>query len=268
MKANLRKVVHAGVVVLLAFVGGCVSFFTIGDSFEIMSFNVRHCQGMDKKLDIERTASVINEYSPRFVALQEIDKVVPRSGKVDQAVELGELTDMHSIFAPGIDLQGGQYGVALLSKDLPICYKRYPLPGVEPRVFLLAEFEDCFIGVTHLDLATTNRIKSARIIAEIVKEHNAKKPVFVCGDWNAVRTSDDLAEMRKSVVVISDEYGRTYHGSKAKGPSGLPDDFCIDYIGVDIEHAKDWTVLSRKTIQDQVTSDHKPIIVSVEKNTK
>lgn len=260
MKVTMKKAFRLVVASCIALVGGCVSFLGFDDSFEIMSFNVRHCQGMDKKLDIERTAKVINDYSPRFVALQEIDKVVKRSKGVDQVSELGRLTGMHSVFAPAIDLQGGQYGVAMLSKEKPVSQRRIPLPGVEPRMLLLVEFDDCYVATTHLDLSASNRLASAKIICDTIKEHNKSKPVFVCGDWNAIRTSNVLDEMRKGVVVISDETGRTFHGPSApKGP------FCIDYIAIDKENSNDWIVLSRETVQDEITSDHKPIIVSIKK---
>jgi endonuclease/exonuclease/phosphatase family metal-dependent hydrolase len=266
MKVTMKKAFRLVVASCIALVGGCASFLGFDDSFEIMSFNVRHCQGMDKKLDIERTAKVINDYSPRFVALQEIDKVVKRSEGVDQAQELGRLTGMYSVFAPAIDLQGGQYGVAMLSKDKPISYKRLNLPGVEPRMLLLVEFEDCYVGSTHLDLAASNRVTSAKMICETVKDIIKAKPVFVCGDWNAIRTSNVLDEIRKGFVVISDEMACTFHGSSnAKGPSGGMKDFCIDYIAIDKENANDWKVISRETVQDENTSDHKPIIVTVEK---
>jgi endonuclease/exonuclease/phosphatase family metal-dependent hydrolase len=266
MKDFRNKVICPLALAALIFAGGCASFFGFDDSFEIMSFNVRHCQGMDGKLDIERTAKVINDYSPRFVALQEIDKKVKRSKCVDQAFELGRLTKMYSIFAPAIDLQGGEYGVAMLSKDKPVSYKRINLPGKEPRMLLVVEFEDCYVATTHLALSVSNRLESAKIICETIKDINATKPVFVCGDWNALRTSSVLDEMRKGLVVISDERGRTFHGlSNPKGPSGKVDDFCIDYIAIDKEHSNDWQVLLRETVQDDVTSDHKPIIVSVKK---
>ena len=35
----------------------------------VMSFNVRNCKGMDNKFNFDRTASVINEAKPTFVAV-------------------------------------------------------------------------------------------------------------------------------------------------------------------------------------------------------
>ena len=39
---------------------------------KIMTFNVLHCEGMDKKLDIARTAARIASEKPDFACLQEI----------------------------------------------------------------------------------------------------------------------------------------------------------------------------------------------------
>jgi endonuclease/exonuclease/phosphatase family metal-dependent hydrolase len=266
MKLSLGKILRSLAVASLVLTGGCLSFLGFDDSFAIMSFNVHHCEGMDKKLDIKRTAEVINDHSPRFVALQEIDKVVKRSKGVDQAFELGKLTGMYSVFSPAIKLQGGEYGIALLSKDKPLSHTSVSLPGREPRKLLLVEFEDCYVGTTHLALSESNRVASAKIICDTVKKYNKEKPVFICGDWNAIRTSSPLNEMRKGLVVISDENSCTFHASpKAKGPSGTVKDFCIDYIAIDKEHSNDWIVHSRNTVIDNVTSDHRPIIVTVEK---
>ena len=38
--------------------------------FTVMSYNVRHCEGMDGKLDVARIAAVVNRARPRFAALQ------------------------------------------------------------------------------------------------------------------------------------------------------------------------------------------------------
>ena len=230
--------------------------------FSVMSFNIRHGQGMDGKVDLARTAAAISKEAPRFVGLSEVDCRTRRTGGVDQAQELARLTGMCATFGPAIDFQGGKYGVAVLSRDRPLSSRQVPLPGKEPRTLLLVEFEDCIVGVTHLSVsADSERRESVELMRAALAE-KASKPVFVMGDWNSRPQSEVLAGLRKFVTVVSDETGRTYHGHPSDGPEA-EQECCIDYIAIDSAHAPDWKVVSRRTVKDETTSDHKPIVVTL-----
>ena len=71
---------------------------------------------MDKKLDLPRIAEVIKSQHADLVGLQEVDRGVTRTGQVDEIAELARLTAMDFAFAFNLKYQGGQYGVAILSK--------------------------------------------------------------------------------------------------------------------------------------------------------
>ena len=62
---------------------------------QVMSYNVRHCAGMDLEVDYDRTAAVIVEQQPDVVALQELDSMTGRSG---QCYQLGELASRTSYY--------------------------------------------------------------------------------------------------------------------------------------------------------------------------
>ena len=51
------------------------------DTLKVMTFNVRHCAGMDLVVDYDRTAAVIALQQPDVVALQELDSMTSRSGQ-------------------------------------------------------------------------------------------------------------------------------------------------------------------------------------------
>ena len=121
-----------------------------------MSYNVHHCEGMDGKVDCARTAAAISREKPDFVGLQEVDVKVPRSMQLDEPAELARHTGMHATFAKAIDYNGGEYGVAVLSKEEPLSTIRRQLPGPERRVMLLCEFNDCWFGTMHLDGRTVD----------------------------------------------------------------------------------------------------------------
>ena len=225
----------------------------------LMSYNVMHCEGADKKIDIARTASVIVREKPRFVGVQELDfKAAKRSGGVDQPAELGRLAGMHATFAQAIPYQGGGYGVAVLSCEKPLSVFKAPLPGMEPRVLLLCEFEDCWFGTTHLSLQETNRLAAVEIVRKAVAERAAKKPVYLTGDWNATPESKTLAGIRSFMTILSDTKDRTFHNFD---PNARP--YCIDYVAVDSESAKRLAVKETHVVPDVTTSDHSPIVATV-----
>ena len=258
MKKKNENIARTALTVLACGIlfGGCAS--ARAREMTIMSFNVRHCVGSDRKLDVPRTAAVIAAAKPRFAALQEIDFKAKRSERIDEPAELARLTGMKATFGKTIDLQGGEYGVMLLSEEAPLSVERVPLPGKEPRLLLLAEFDDCVVGSTHLSVATEKeRMDSVGVIRDAVARY--RKPVFVCGDWNARPDSPVLQELGKFLTVLSPTDLNTFHGT---APKLLSDPkICIDYIAVDSAHAGSFRVLDKGVVQDTVTSDHKPIFV-------
>ena len=235
----------------------------------IMSFNVRHCEGMDKKLDLARTAAAIRKENPDFVGLQELDTAASRSQFIDEPTELARLTGLHVTFAKAIPHEKGDYGNALLSREKPLSVTRVPLPGGEPRVLLLCEFADCVVGTTHLAVDSEKaRTESVALIREAVGRFSGKKPVFLTGDWNSLPDSSVLKGLGEFLTVLSETKGQTYHGSVVNGPDKRPLDmsrFCIDYIAVDSAHADDVEVAEARVVNDRNTSDHAPIVVRLAK---
>ena len=230
----------------------------------IMTFNIQRCCGSDRKLDIERTAAVITAAQPRFAALQEVDVNVPRTRRIDEPAELARLTGMKATFGKTINMQGGDYGIMLLSKEEPLSVKKVPLPGGEPRLLLLAEFEDCVVGCTHLSFGSQKeRMDSVPLIREAMAQF--KKPIFICGDWNSGPDSPLLAEMKKFLTILSPTDQNTFHGKKPKLNTNPAT--CIDYIAIDTAHADSIRVEEKVVVQDTDTSDHKPVWVRISAQT-
>ena len=254
-----------GMILAVAIVAGCAALSanaTTCGEFKILSYNVHHCRGMDGELSVARVAAILNRERSRFAALQEIDCRTVRSGGMDEAKELERLTGMTPTFAKTIDFQGGDYGVMILSKDKPLSVEKFPLPGTEPRVLLMAEFLDCFVGCTHLSVADEQeRVDSVAIIKKAVERRN--KPVFLAGDWNSLPDSPVLKELCGFLKVLSRTDCSTFHGDASAGPSGTAKDFCIDYIAVDSAHADLFRVADRDVIVDRISSDHAPVKVTL-----
>lgn len=124
-----------------------VARVALGDDskrLRILSYNIHHGEGVDGKLDLERIAGVIRSVSPDLVSLQEVDRKVIRSKSVDQPAELARLCDMKVVFEKNIELQGGEYGNAILSKLPILSHRNHPLPMNNPgeaRGVLAAELK-------------------------------------------------------------------------------------------------------------------------------
>lgn len=249
------------VAIAAAFAGFCACAAPAERELRILSYNIYHCEGADKTIDISRTAAAIKRTAPDFAGLQEVDRATSRSKRLDQAAELARQLGMHATFAKAIPNRGGEYGVALLSKEKPLSVERIPLPGKnEKRVLLLCEFPDYWVCTTHLALQEENRLKAVAIIREAVEKRAASKPVFLTGDWNAKPDSKPLAAMSEFMTILSPQKCRTLHVFKKHPPDS---EFCIDYIAVDTAHAAAFAVKEAFVVPDATTSDHFPVAVAL-----
>lgn len=233
-------------------------------SLKIMSFNVRHCEGMDGRIDVARTAARIRAENPDFACLQEIDRRTARTQGIDQPYELGRLTGLHATFAKAIPYRGGEYGLLMLSREKPLAVERIPLPGKEPRVLLVCEFADVVVATSHLSVDTdADRAASVPLIRRAFAKY--AKPVFFTGDWNATPDSDVVASLGEFLTILSETKCQTFHGCPIRGLDGRPLDmatFCIDYIACDRTHAAAFKVTDAHVVEDRVTSDHAPIVAT------
>lgn len=248
------------VVVVGIWAGCCMA----SEPFKILSYNVRHCANMDNVRSEQATAAVIVREQARFVALQEMDVKTARVKGVDQPQTLARLTGMHATFAKAIPLQGGAYGVALLSREQPLSVKRIPLPGSEPRVLLLAEFSDCFFGTMHLDLVPQRRLESMPLVRQAVSAAAAAKPVFICGDWNDLPNSKTMKKLGEFAKVISTTKTPTFHSRSNNPRERVNKGGVIDYIAIDSGHTAGVKVIDTHVTEERWVSDHAPISVTVQ----
>ena len=220
----------------------------------IMSWNIRAVLGMDGVRDISRAAAVIKDVGADFVAVQEVDRNTRRSGGVDQVAELEKGTGMVATWCKAIDHDGGEYGIALLSRSAPIGVRRIELPRLgktEQRMLLLAEFPECFMGVTHLSLNAGERLAAVEVIRGYL---NPEKPFFLAGDWNDVPGSETIQGLRKSFAVVSG-FDKTFPAPEPRS--------CIDYIAVSRRHRARFEHVSHEVLPQGVISDHRPVLATL-----
>lgn len=220
------------------------------DTLKVMTYNVRHCAGMDLVLDYDRTAAVISRQQPDVVALQELDSMTGRSEHLYQLGELASRTQYHPVFGSAIDFDGGKYGVGFLTREIPLSTKSIPLPGDESRVLLVVELQDYVMACTHLDLEEEQRLASIPLIVE--EAQRWQKPFLLAGDWNDTPDSELLQKMTKHFTILS--------SSEVSYPADEPTE-CIDYIASFKSHTVE--VLESCVINEPAASDHRPVMVSV-----
>jgi len=227
-----------------------------------MTYNIHVGVGMDKKLDLQRIADVINRERPDLVGLQEVDRGVKRTEGKDEIAELAAMTRMEYAFAPNLDFQGGKYGVAILS--------RFPIKNTIHRMFennreaerrgmLLVEVEVdrkllTFV-TTHLDY----QFEDGRLFeTEQLMRHvgEVKGPLIVVADLNDVPTGSAYQLMRT-------KFDDAWVVSRAKGdgfsyPADKPAKR-IDHVfsGPGVRAKKAWVV-------ETLASDHVPVVAELE----
>lgn len=248
MKYGIKLALFAA---LAALFFGCSSVPKGEQSFKLMSYNIHHGEGVDKKLSLWRTAWVIASERPRFVGVQEVDQKTSRVKGADTCAKLEQITGLHATFAKTIDLGGGEYGIAVLSRDVPLDVKRIPLPGQEPRVLLLCEFDDCWFGTMHLAVESEEaRAQSIALVRKALADCRGK-PVFLTGDWNALPDSPEVQDLKGLVTILSTEDERTCGRH------------CIDYVAVTTDHRGEYVLRGRRVVPNEVASDHRPVVVEV-----
>jgi endonuclease/exonuclease/phosphatase family metal-dependent hydrolase len=219
----------------------------------LMTYNIRNAKGMDNKADYDRTAGVLKNANADIIALQELDSATKRNGGEYALKILAEKTGLHFLFGAAIAYQDGKYGVGILSKKKPLKYYTIPLPGKEEeRVLLVAEFKKYVIFCTHLSLTGADRLTSVAIIN--AQANNFTKPIYLLGDLNAEPTSNAIIALKEKWTLLS--------GEEPTFPADVPKK-CIDYIFV--LNNKKVQATSKNVLNEPITSDHRPVLVEVEK---
>ena len=232
-----------------------------------MTYNIRHGEGGDERVDLARIAAVIAAAAPDFVALQEVDRGTVRCGGVDQAAELARLTDMHMRFAKTLDLPGGgEYGIALLSR-LPIRETRvHALPastGAEPRCALavrvtLPHATSVWAVCTHLDCGRSPTDSDrARQVAALLRLDcgTAAEPALLAGDLNAAPAAPEIEALAEQWTDCA----------AAPAAPTFPADAPtrrIDYSRC--RPASRWRIVASSTVIDErLASDHRPVVATL-----
>jgi len=242
-----------------------------------MTYNIHSCVGMDKTVNPERIARVVGAAAPDVVALQEVDRGIPRTHLQDQAGLLGDLLEMEAFFFPLVVNGSQKYGLAVLSRlnCLDIRYNLLPMGyaglklNFQQRGCIQTTLQTpggpVFFFNTHLSLYRLERRRQIRALMgnDCLEGLPPDAAVIFCGDLNAgpfspvyQRLSRILSDVQKCL--------KTPARPRATYPARRPL-FRIDHMFV----SKNFKVLDvqiASTAGTRLASDHLPITAELQLN--
>lgn len=228
----------------------------------VITFNIHHAEGDDKKVDLDRIARVVLSVQPDVVCLQEVDRNLPRTAHQDFPAVLAEKLGMRAIFDANYRFEGGEYGNAVFTKLEVTASKNHPLPGpagIEPRGCLQVDLKvgEKILTVlnTHLGLKAPERAEQVAEILRFLPNGN----VFLAGDLNEI---PEGAPVKTLTGPLSDSFLQPA-GAPEKTPVYTVFNRRIDYVLT----SPGIRVLSSRIVNDPeaaAASDHLPYVVEFE----
>ena len=241
---------------------------TGGRSYRLMSWNVHHCVGLDRRHSIERIARVIRDHDPDILALQELEVNHKRSSRIHQPSHLAELLRMDYHYHPPRIRGGAGFGNAILTR----LNMRHIRCGVLPSLpfvrlqkrgalWMSVEIEGQEVQIinTHFGLMGRERLLQARTLCGsdwLDHPDCRRRPRIVCGDFNATPRSRPYrllaGALRDAQRLAGDPKVRTW-------PSVLP---MVRYDHVFVGHGIEARRVDvPRTPLTQVASDHLPVLM-------
>lgn len=257
----------------LAITGAACATVRSGDAardIRVLVYNIhagKDAKGVD---NLARVAELVRSTNTDIALLQEVDRGTTRSGKVDQPRLLSELTGFHVAFGKTLDYQGGDYGIAVLSRwpisadsliGLPVVPPQERAGGShEPRGALRAVIAvpggALEVLNTHIDASRDDfyrRQEMAAVLRLATRSiRELRRSAVVGGDLNAEPGSAVIEMIRGSPV--RDAWPECGRGSGLSFPSHAPVKR-IDYLLL----PGDWQCVSGQVLATE-TSDHRPVL--------
>ena len=183
-------------------------------SIRVATYNI----GAAMLSSVEDVVKAVKSLKADVICLNEVDRNTVRSGNLDQAAFIAKELNMEYAFAKTMDFDGGEYGMAILSKHPIKNFEVVNLPngqeGVdEPRIVLICEidhprFESPVVMMnTHLDykedhvlqrrqITRLNDLAVANITLKNIESFTTKVKILA-GDFNDTYNSENIAELQR-----------------------------------------------------------------------
>jgi len=190
----------------------------------VLSYNMHRGHG-----GLDRVAREVARTGADLVLLQEVDRNVGLTGRVDQTSYLASKLRMYGVFGANIPRGGGQYGTAVLSRHEILDWSNTPLPnnrGSEQRGLLRVTLEVAGQRInvynTHLQPGPNpiQRVQGAAVSRILAAD---PAPRILGGDLNAWPGS---RTMNALLGPVRDPWPGVGRGPGGTGPRGGR----IDYV--------------------------------------
>ncbi|HET7231842.1 MAG TPA: endonuclease/exonuclease/phosphatase family protein [Longimicrobium sp.] len=255
---------------LLASCAGAGQRAREGRPVTVLVYNIHAGKDAGGRDNLARVAEVVRGSGADLVLLQEVDRNTQRSGPADQPATLARLTGYSAAFGRTIGFQGGDYGIALLSRWPIVRDTLIPLavtapPGQtaanrEQRGVLVAEVAapggPLTILNTHLDASGSDvwrvqEIEGVLRAASTIRASGAR--LLLGGDFNARPESPVHGALR--AAGFREAWPECGTGDSMTFPASAPDRR-IDYLYLTgAARCLDARVLATQA------SDHRPLLV-------
>lgn len=262
-----------GCLIVVVTASACALPFVGGEaSVRVLVYNIHAGKTADGRPNLEEVGRLIRAHSADVVLLQEVDRGTRRSGGVDQLQVLMDATELEGVFGRTLDYDGGEYGIAALSRGGFGYSDTAPLRVVppparaggshEPRGALVTIVRTRMGRLqaitTHLDASSGEeyRLQELDLLREIVRQRLATgNPLLLGGDMNAV---PDSAVIRKALEFgLRDAWAECGKGEGFTFPASKPIRR-IDYLFL-----SGTLRCTSAEVLDSQASDHRPLLVSV-----
>jgi endonuclease/exonuclease/phosphatase family metal-dependent hydrolase len=239
----------------------------------VLVYNVHAGKDAAGRDNLQRVAEVVTNANADIVLLQEVDKRTKRSGNVDQPAEYARRTGYHVAFGRSLDYDGGEYGIAVLSRwpitrdtaiHLPVDPPQERSggshePRVAMRVTIASPIGDIVAINTHIDASREERwrLQEIKTIIALTREQvRAGTPrLLIGGDFNSTPESAVQVELRASGMTDAWERCGTGTGLTYPADSSVKR---IDYLFL-----VGGAVCSQASVLATEASDHRPVQFTV-----
>jgi endonuclease/exonuclease/phosphatase family metal-dependent hydrolase len=229
----------------------------------LASFNIKNGESEEGSCDPDALVGACRMLRADLLALQEVDRGVPRSDKTDQMAVVAAGCGLKGLYAPARRLDGGEYGNALLVRGsfVDVEHVRLPvLPGNEARAVVVARAQ---VDGTALSVAAThlqNRHGGPPSTPIDAAEQLEQLEVVLAGLARRPRPRALLGDLNmppEVVVPVLEDAGYDVADSEPTVVVGAPK-FRIDYVAVD------GLAIRGSEVLDTDVSDHRALVVEVE----
>lgn len=251
---------------------GCRAPRAGDDGIRVLVYNIHAGKDRGGHDNLARIANIVGLTRADVALLQEVDRRTTRSGGVDQLAELERLTGLRGAFGRTLDYQGGEYGIAVITRGAILHDTLIPLPveppqeraggSREPRgmqdVLVVLRGDTLRVLNTHIDASADDRYRrqeAAAIIIHARALRAAGARVLIGGDFNS--TPESVVQEMLREAGFDDLFERCGRGPGLTYPDTVPVKR-IDYL-----YALGGIACERAEVLDSLPSDHRPLLFTV-----